>query len=136
MTVVDQIQVEGLSDLQREFRTLDKAWPRELRVANKEAVEIVAEATRASFASRGGVAPKVAPSVKTLAQQRSASVKIGGAKYPFAMGSNFGSLKFKQFPPPTKPDYSLYTSIDKKRDEVVKAFGDALDRLTRRAFPN
>lgn len=134
--MADAIQVQGLRELQRELRALDRAWPRELRVASKEAADVVAEATRASFASRGGVAPKVAPSVKALAQQRSASVRIGGAKYPFAMGSNFGSLKFKQFSPPTRPDYSLYASIDKKRDEVVEAFGDALDRLTRRAFPD
>lgn len=96
---------------------------------------MVAEATRASFASRPGVARRVAPSVKALAQQRSASVKIGGDRYPFALGSNFGSRQFKQFPPPVDPDYSLYRSIRAKRDDVVESYGDAIDRLAAKAFP-
>lgn len=131
-----RIDVVGLRDFQRELRTLDKAWPRELRKANLEAAEVVAEATRQSFASRPGVAPKVAASVKALAQQRNASVKIGGARFPYAMGSNFGSVRFLQFPPPTDPDYSLFRSITAKRREVLNVYEKELKHLTDKAFPN
>lgn len=140
---VDRIEVDGLKDLQRELRAVDKDFPKELRLANKGAAEIVADATRASFASRGGVAPKVAPSVKALAQQRSASVKIGGAKYPYAMGSEFGGRgrpRTRQFPPwrgnGEGAGYSLYESIRAQRDKVMDSYGDALDRLTKKAFPD
>lgn len=132
---VDRIEVLGLRDLQRELRALDRTLPRELRKANLEAAEAVADATRASFASRPGVAPKVAASVKALAQQRNASVRIGGAKYPYALGSNFGSHRFKQFPPPVSPDHSLYKSIRAKRDKIKDTHLDAIDRLAKRAFP-
>jgi hypothetical protein len=133
---IDKIEIEGLKDFARELRRLDKAWGKELRTASKDAADIAADATRSSFASRGGVAPKVAASVKVLAQQRGASIRIGGDRYPYAMGSNFGSKRYAQFPPVASPDYSLYKSIRAKRPEVVDAFGDAIDRLVKRAFPN
>jgi hypothetical protein len=136
MADASRVDIEGLRDLQRELRAIDPAFAKELRLANKEAAEVVAEATRASFSSRGGVAPKVASSVKVMAQQRSASVRIGGAKYPYAMGSNFGSLRYTQFPPLAKPDYSLFTSIEAKRDEVVDKYEEALVQVTKKAFPN
>ena len=131
-----RIDVVGLRDFQRELRALDTAWPRELRKANKDAAEVVATATRASFTSRPGVAPKVAPSVKAQARQRNASVTIGGARYPFAFGSNFGSKRFKQFPPPAKPDHSLYRSIEAEGEDVVDAYEAALNRLAAKAFPS
>lgn len=132
----DTIRIVGLAELQRELRTLDKKWPGSLRLVNKDAAELIADVTRRSFLARPGVAPKVAPSVKALAQQRSAAVKIGGQKYPFAMGSNFGSVAFKQFPNPTKPDWSLYKSISDERETVVESYGDAIERLAKRAFPH
>lgn len=132
----DRIEVEGLRDLQRELRALDADAPKELRKANLEAAEVVAQATRQSFSSRGGVAPKVAASVRAVAQQRNASVKIGGARFPYALGSNFGSLRYKQFPRPTKPDYSLFVSIKAKRDDVLDTYDDALKKLTKKAFPD
>jgi hypothetical protein len=134
----NKIEILGLRDLQRELRAADKAFPKELRAANKDAAEIVADATRASFASRGGVAPKVAASVKALAQQRSASVKIGGARFPYALGSEFGGgarPRTRQFPRFKKGGYSLFPAIKDNREKVVDAYADAIDKLTRRAFP-
>ena len=142
-----QVDVEGLRLLQFELRAVDKAWPRELRAANKTAAEVVAESTRQSFSSRPGVTPKVAPSVRALAQQRNASVKIGGARFPYALGAEFGGGKYgpgnptaagghtTQFPPFKKSGYSLYPSIAATREEVVDAYAAAVDRLVARAFP-
>lgn len=139
MPAVESIRVEGLRDFQRELRQMHKEWPRELRKAAKKAADLVAEKTRSSFASRDGVAPKVAPSVKALAQQRSASVRIGGEKYPYAMGAEFGSIEYKQFEPwrgaGTDAGYSLFPTIRETRDEVSETFGDAIDDVARRAFP-
>lgn len=137
-----RIDVEGLRDLQRELRAVDAAFPRELRVANKEAAEIVAKGTRAKFESMGGSAPKVAPTVKALAQQRNASVKIGGGSSvggQVAMGNEFGSVEFKQFPSwrgnSTGAGYALWPTIRETREEVIDFYGDAIDRLARKAFP-
>lgn len=136
--MVAKIEVVGLRDLQKELRAIDKDFPKELRLANKEAAQVVADATRASFASRGGVAPKVAASVKALAQQRNASVKIGGARFPYALGSEFGGRARRttqQFPPFQKGGYSLFPTVKDKREEVIKVYDEAIDRLLARAFP-
>lgn len=146
--VTERVTVDGLRDLQRDLRAIDRNLPKELRRANLEAAKVVADATRESFASRGGVAPKVAPSVKALAQQRSASVKIGGARYPYALGSEFGGGKYgagnptsrgghtTQFPPYKKGGYSLFPSIKETSEEVLRVHAEAVDRLVAKAFPN
>lgn len=133
------IKVEGLRDLQRALREIDRELPKELRRANLEAAQLIAEGTRRSFASRPGVAPKVVPSVKALAQQRSASVRIGGARFPFALGSEFGSIRFKQFPAwrgsAAAAGYSLYPTIRSEGPRVIEAYAAAVDRVAAKAFP-
>ena len=134
------VRVNGLRDLQRELRNVDDSLPRELRKASLEAATIVADETRDSFSSRRGVAPKVAPSVKAVAEQRRAAVKIGGARYPYWGGAEFGSIQYGQFEPwrGSGPDagYSLYPSIRAKNEEVVERYGEMVDELMARAFPD
>lgn len=130
-----RVEVHGVREFQRELRAAGREWPKELRVASRDAAEVVATGARRSFESRPGVAPKVADSVKVLAQQRSAAVRIGGRRWPYAMGSEFGSKRYRQFPPPRRGGYSLYATIAATRDEVVEQYAEAVDRLMRRAFP-
>lgn len=133
------IEVDGLRDFQKALKQAGDDFPKELRVASKDAAEIVAAGTRQSFSSRSGVAPKVAASVKVLAQQRGAAVRIGGKAFPYALGSNFGAgPRYPQFPQfaGSGDDYSLYKTIRARRAEVLESYGDAVDRLARKAFPN
>lgn len=143
------IHVDGLKELQRELKSLDAEWPKELRKANKEAAEMVAARTRRSFARGTGVDPKVVPSIRALAQARSAAVKIGGQRFPFALGAEFGGGKFgKGNPTPAggyttqfrphrgRAGYHLYPTLRRSTDEVVDLYGDLIDDLTRRAFPD
>lgn len=132
-----KIEVEGLKDFQRALKDAGGDFPKELRLASKEAAKVVATGTRQSFLSRAGVAPKVAASVKVLASQRGAAVRIGGNKFPYALGSNFGSVRFRRFPmfAGHGSDYSLYKTIKAKRDEVIEVYGEAVDRIARKAFP-
>lgn len=137
-----EVRVEGLRELQREMRAVERALPRELRAASKEAADVVAEGTRRAFAGLGGSAPKVVPTVKALAQQRGASVKIGGSSSvggKVALGNEFGSVRYKQFPSwrgsGQGAGYALFPTIRQRRDEVLETYGRALDRVTKRAFP-
>ncbi len=85
----------------------------------------------------GGSAPKVAPTVKALAQQTRAQIVVGrgsGVGAEVAMGNTFGSTRYKQFPPTGQ--YALYPTIAAKTDEVVDIYADMLDELLRRAFPD
>ena len=52
---------------------------------------MVAERAKARAMSLGGVAAKTAPSIRAMAEQRYAKLVMGGARYPFAFGANFGA---------------------------------------------
>ena len=135
----DAVRIIGLSELRRELKAADAGFPKELQKANKKAAEIIAEGTRAAFSSMGGSAPKVAPTVKPLAQQTRAQVKVGGGSGvggDVAMGNLWGSTRFKQFPPHINGGYALYPTLAARRDEIIDVYADALDDITRRAFPD
>ncbi len=150
--MIRAIQVDGLKDFQKDLRAANRDFPKQLRVAGKDAAEIVAGRTRSSYARRGGVAPKVARSVKAMGEQRGASVKIGGKRFPFALGAEFGGGKYRkgrpsprggyttQFPPwrgnGLGAGYSLMPTIRASQEEIVDQYADALDAIAKRCFPD
>lgn len=136
------VRVEGLADFQKELKRLDQKLPRELQKANKRAAELVADAARTRATGLGSVAAKAAPSIKAAAEQRRSKVSIGGARYPFALGAEFGGQgrpTTMQFAPWSGSDtgagYFLYPAIRETRDEFMDAYDDAIEQLTREAFP-
>jgi hypothetical protein len=140
--VSELVEVVHLRDFQRSLRLVSTAMPRELRQAGLRVAGLIVDDTQASLRSRPGVAPKVAPSVKALAQQRSASVRVGDTNtgHGSPLGPHapeFGSNRFKQFQPHSgKEGYSLYPAIRKNQQRTIDAFGDELERLAAQAFPN
>lgn len=138
--MAEGIRVTGLKELRSELKQVDAAFPKQLQKANKKVAELIAEGTRAAFSSMGGSAPKVAPTVKALASQTRAQVKVGGGSgvgAEVAMGNTFGSAgRFPQFPPAKPGGYALYPTIKDKFDESIEIYGDAIDDLLKRAFPD
>lgn len=150
--MVEKVAVTGLNELRRELKAVDAQFPKELRKVNLEVAEKVAAGARSSYSSRGGVAPRVAGSVKALAQQARAQVRIGGPKHPYALGSEFGGGSYgpgrptaagghtTQFPPwrgsGAGAGYSLYSTLRAQRTEIIDQYAIALDRLTSKAFPD
>lgn len=134
------VRIIGLQEFRAELKAVEAKLPTELGRAAKKAADIVAKDTVASFSSRGGVAPKVAPSVRTFTQQGGGGVRIGGDQFPYAMGSEFGSVRFKQFPAwrgsGAGAGYSLWPSIRMDIGQVEEEFRRALDDLVAKAFPN
>jgi hypothetical protein len=137
--VADSIRITGLAELRRELRALEGKWPSALQKVNKAIAEDVAEGTRSNLASMGGSAVKAASTVKALAQQTRAQVKVGGGSgvaSEVAMGNLWGSRRFKQFPPPKDGGYALYPTINAMRTDIEDRYLDLLDDLLRRAFPD
>lgn len=147
-----RVEIKGLKDFQRELRRIDKDLPKELRKVHMAAAQIVATGTRAKFARRPGVTSAVPKSVKAMAQQRSAVVRIGGkGKAEAAIGHEFGGGKYRrgnpspaggyttQFPAwrgsGGDAGYALYPTLRQKTDELIDLYGDALEDIARRAFP-
>jgi hypothetical protein len=134
----EAIQVNGLAAFQRELRRIDLA--KDLRLANLAAAELVAGKARSRAAGLGGVAAKTAPSIKAAAEQRRAKVTLGGPRFPFAMGAEFGGQgrpTTQQFQPHRgRTGYALYPTIRDTREEFIEVMARSLDELMRRAFPD
>lgn len=144
-TANESLRIVGLAEFQRELKHVSKELGGDLRKANLAAAEVVASSARSRATSQGGVAAKSAPSVKAAAEQRRAKVAIGGAKYPFALGAEFGAKRYPQFKPwrgnQWQPDvagvgYFLHPAIRETRDAFMDAYERAIDQLMRRAFPD
>lgn len=150
---VGAVEIRGLTEFQRALRQIDRSLPRELRKVNKSAAEIVADAARTRAQSLGGVAAKSAPSIKATAEQRRAKVALGGARYPFALGANFGALHdvprigpsgrqfagYNQFPQwggnqftGGANDRFLYWAISRKRDKFMGEYERLIDAFVDR----
>lgn len=127
-----QIQAIGLKEIRRDFKQVgDKASGTALRKANKGAAELVAKGAQASAAGSrmGHVA---AGSIKPRATQSSASV-VAGQNVPWFAGHNFGSRRYGQFPPPRKPDYHLWSTVEREGNTIVEEYAKALDEVLRTA---
>ena len=133
------VRVSGLKELRSELRALEGAWPKELQKVNKAIAEKVAEGTRSAYSSMGGSAVKVPPTVKALAQQARAQVKVGGGSSvggAVAMGNTWGSNRYKQFPAPVDGGYALFPTIKAMRGEMEDLYLEMLGDLLARAFPD
>lgn len=138
------VRVEGLRDLSRHLRAIDKSLARDLRIANKAAAETVLAEARRRASSLGGVAAKTAPTLRASGEQQRATVRLGGARAPYALGAEFGAKRYRQFKPwrgnqwggfSGGPGYFLHPAIRETADEIVGQYGNLLDKLTAKAFP-
>lgn len=134
------MRVQGLVEVQRALRGLDEGAPKELRKANLDVAEWVAELTRGSYHMRESVAHEVAESVRAQAEQRAAAIRIGGPSAPMAGGSEFGSSQYKQFPPwrgsSRDAGYSLFPTIRDRQREILERHERHVDDLIRKHFPS
>lgn len=131
------VQVEGLAELNRALRDLGgRALQKELKETNLEVAKFVAEDARSDAYALGGVAAKVAPSVKASAGYGFAGVSFGGSAYPMAMGAAFGGQKrptTQQFMPHLgRTGYFPYPAIRRDGEKIEEAYGDGLDDLLKR----
>ncbi len=137
--MADPIQVAGLRDFNRELRKLDRTFPREIRRINLRVAQQVAAKARSNAEGWGGAIGKASTSIKALAQQSRAQVRIGGERYPYALGGEFGSKRFKQFDPwrgsGPEAGYALYPAIREESPEIIASYSRMVADATRAAFP-
>ena len=127
------LQVDGLKDVQKALRDVDKALPRELRKANLAAAEIVAVEARRLAPHQSG---RLKKSIKAQADQRSASVKVGTpSRTPYAGPAVWG-WGSKRNPRPQggwqPPNLFAQRALGNKHKQVSKAYEKAVDQLTKR----
>lgn len=116
------VRVDGLDDLRRGLRKVDKGLSRGLGQAGKNAAKIVADAARGEVPQRSGSA---AQSVRALADRGGGAVKAGGPKAPYYPWLDFGGRVGRQkatVRPFRKSGRYIFPALEKHRDDVVREF--------------
>jgi hypothetical protein len=146
------IQVRGIKDLQKALRQINEDLPKELATANQHVAQHVVTKARARAAGLGRMEARAAESLAAARQQRIAAIRYGGARYPMAMGAEFGAAQntlrqtargvmrgWNQFRPWRGSDsnagYILFPTLRAESDQIVDLYGDVLGQLTRKHFP-
>lgn len=134
------VRVQGLAEFQRELKKAGADLPKQLAGANRDAAQVVATQAVSNLTSLGGVAARIAPTVKAAAEQRRSKVTLGGPQHPEAMGAEFGGQgrpTTQQFRPHRgREGYGLYPAVRETEDEFMRTYEQMLGVLMRKAFPN
>jgi len=129
----DAIRVEGLTELNRALRTMGPEFQKELKQANMDVAQFVADDVQAAAFSIGGVAAKTAPSIAAKAGTAWAGVSLGSA--PYAAGAAFGGQgrpTTMQFKPWRREGYLPYPQIKADGPRIEHEYNEALDDLLKR----
>ena len=128
--------VEGVAALRKALKAVSDQAPKELNEASKAVAAFVADDARSLAAGLGGVAAKVAPSVKGSGNARGGALTLGGTAYPMALGAEFGGRgrpTTQQFRPHKgRTGYFAYPAIRRNADEIESAYTEKLDDLMRK----
>lgn len=134
--------IEGLDDFTGDLRAMSKALDggEAMKDANYAVGMVVVDAAKSRAGGLGRMEAKAAQSLTAGRAQRAASVAIGGAKFPFALGAEFGSDRYRQFRPwrgsGKTAGYWLWPAVRSEGEQIERVYAEALDDITRRAFPS
>jgi len=118
------VEVEGAKELRKAIRQAqDKGLKDELKKANKDAAEIVADDARSKVPVRSGALRR---SIRSLGSQTAGQVAAGrGKTRVYAPIIHFGNPRRG-----IRPNPFLYDAVDARRDEVRREYQKALNKLT------
>lgn len=128
-----EIEVDGMKQLQKELKALDRDMAKQLRMVANEASEIVAESARHRVPTIDGYARR---SIKTASTQTSARVAGGSSKSPYYAWLDFGGTtgihRSVRRPYRRKGRY-IWSAYSDYSDEVYQRLQDGIVDLAYRA---
>lgn len=126
-------RIEGLRETRSALRSLDRTLPRRLRPKFNEAAQLIVDRGRANASTPQQ--RRAAESLRTKSTQSSIAVALGMQRYPFALGAEFGSIRYPQFPAWRGSDagagYFMWPAIRSERPRVISLALEGVDQLTR-----
>lgn len=128
MAAPAQIQVEGLKETRKAFKQMgDATGFRDAikPVFGKISDRIASESSASAAGSRMGHV--AAGSIRGKATTTNASVSAYKG-VPWGPGHEFGSIRFKQFPPKQTGGYHIYPTIAKNRDWIGETMVEEADK--------
>lgn len=154
------LSVHGLKEFRSEMRKALADQPKAMNEVNHAVAQFVvdrsAKTARAQSGHRtqAGNPISVAAFVRVHASMTASkaasrsSVRIGGARYPDTLGWEYGAKGKRQFAPwrgnqwvdagfgHGGPGYVVHPTIREHREQIIEMYGDMLDELAARAFPD
>lgn len=141
------LEVHGLKDLSRTLKELDAELPKQLRKAGLAVAKLVAAEARSQAGTGTRTQRKAAAAIKARAGAASASVAVQAtAQVPFALGAFFGAKRYAQFSPwignkwesgvAGEGPYAINPAIVALEDQILAVYGEAVDEVTKQAFPD
>jgi hypothetical protein len=128
--VGEPIKVEGLAEVNRALRKLDKDAPKGLRLANNEAADLLVSKTIPKIPRKSGAAAK---SVRAQSTRTSARVSIGGPRAPYLPWLDFGGQgRIAGRPAPRqfiKEGRYVFPTLEENQSQIGKALQDALGKV-------
>lgn len=131
MLTMDAIRIDGLAELNRALRKLDKEAPKQLRLVGNQAAEIVVEDTKPDVPQESG---KAARTVRAASTRTASQVKAGGARAPYYPWLDFGGRvgpnrkTYRKF---IKPGRYIYPNYVDNRDRVHERLQDGLVKVVK-----
>lgn len=128
-----KISVDGLTELNRNLRSISKEAPKGLRIALNGVADLLVDKTRREIPRRTG---KAQSSLKAQSTRTSARVSVGGPKAPYYPWLDFGGrtgINRSVVRPFYKEGRYLYPTLRRIRPDVEKALGQALVAVARDA---
>ena len=130
---VEGVKVEGLDQLRRDLRKVDKDLPKEVGKAGKAAADIVAQAAKRRIPSKTG---KTARAMRAKVSYGGGAVVFGNARVPYAGWLDFGGKRPRDRGISRTPLHEgrfVYPALEANRDRVVREYADAVDDVLRKA---
>ncbi len=136
------IEIPELRALVRDLRATPERFDKELRGSFREIARAVRDLARQKAEARTSPRPGhlAVRSITSGADSRGPFVRIGNARAPHALGHEFGSQRFKQFPDwsgsSDNAGHFFWPAIRESRDTTEKFVLEAIDTTFAKAFPS
>lgn len=141
--MADRVEVHGLADFQRELRKADATLKAELASLNQRVAQRIVDDVQPTSPQQA----KVSKGIKAAKQFKAAVVSTANTRAnPFAVGAFFGARRYKQFQPwignqwdpgdSVAASYGVPHSIAKHLEDIVDMYGDGIEEIAAKAFPD
>lgn len=138
------VEIYGHRQLMKAFRQLGAEVPKEIRRETKELVERIVvprarergQQTRANLKGNPTrLGSRGVATIRPEVRARDIAVVMGSARVPYAGGHEWGSKRYRQFPPASRSGYILYPTVKEAADEFARAYVKLVDEMAEKVLP-
>ena len=128
-----EVQIEGLKDVQKALKAVDKSAPKQLRIALNSVADLVVKQARPLIPKRSGAAAR---SLKPKSTRTEARISFGGKTAPYSLWLEFGGRVGKRksvMRPFIAEGRYIFPTIRKNRAGIQNLAQEGLDQAMRDA---